>query len=296
MRGKGMIDDYIAIDWGSTQLRAWHVQHGDCIHSLNLPVGVSRLKGQAPRDIFQRYIAPWRGNRNIPVMMAGMIGSEAGWQTVPYLDCPVRLEDIGSQCQRVDENVWIVPGLKTVRDGACNVMRGEETQLLGAAQLSPASCYVLPGTHCKWVWSPQASIEDFTTVMTGELHHLLLSHSLIGHALPEQQEDAAAFRQGLATGVDSPALLPKLFETRARWLLGALKKESVSDYLSGLLIGAELATQTGQRQPSSVTLVGAEPLLMRYQAAFDLLGITVSQCSGDSAFLQGIKRIINDGY
>lgn len=101
-------------------------------------------------------------------------------------------------------------------------MRGEETQLLGARLLAPAAVYVMPGTHCKWVKTDGRRIEDFRTVMTGELHHLLLTHSLIGAGLPEQQAAPAAFHAGLARGLAAPAVLPQLFETRAAHLLGAL--------------------------------------------------------------------------
>lgn len=291
-----MTDNYIAVDWGSTHLRAWRVLEGACVDSLTLASGVSRLKEERARDVFERHITPWRGDEKLPVIMAGMIGSEAGWMAVPYLACPVRLEAIGPQCYPIDDNVWIVPGLKTASDNHYNVMRGEETQLLGAAKLAPATCYVLPGTHCKWVWADGETLSNFTTVMTGEMHHLLMTNSLIGRALPEQKEDPQAFHRGLERGLASPSLLPELFETRARWVLGELERTSVSDYLSGLLIGAEVATQLTQMRPLSITIVGGEQLLARYQAAFSLSGISVTVCAGDAAFLQGIERIVHERY
>ncbi|HAV1831786.1 TPA: 2-dehydro-3-deoxygalactonokinase [Enterobacter hormaechei subsp. steigerwaltii] len=291
-----MNKNYIAVDWGSTHLRAWQFTNDECVNTLSLPYGVSRLGNKTAQEIFARYIAPWRNNQPIPVMMAGMIGSEAGWEAVPYLSCPVSLKAFGSQRHRVAGDIWIVPGVKTERNGACNVMRGEETQLLGAAQLSDSGCFVLPGTHCKWVQVENESIRDFTTSMTGELHHLLLTYSLIGKTLPEQQTNAEAFRQGLETGLNSPSVLPTLFETRARRVLGKLKQESVSDYLSGVLIGAEVATLSAQLQPLTVTLVGGENLLDRYQMAFESMGISTAVCPGDRSFLQGIERIVNEGY
>jgi 2-dehydro-3-deoxygalactonokinase len=89
-------------------------------------------------------------------------------------------------------------------------MRGEETQLLGAQTLSSTSVYVMPGTHCKWVQADSQQIHDFRTVMTGELHHLLLRHSLVGAGLPEQIFAPAAFRAGLDRGLTSPDVLPQL--------------------------------------------------------------------------------------
>ncbi|HEY2453373.1 MAG TPA: 2-dehydro-3-deoxygalactonokinase [Scandinavium sp.] len=287
------MENYIAVDWGSTHLRAWHIENGKCINTLNLPCGVTQIAaGEAP-EIFARYIAPWRNGSALAVVMAGMIGSEAGWQAVSYLPCPVSLHDIGECLHEVAENVWIVPGLKLEREGEYNVMRGEETQLLGAMSLATARCYVMPGTHSKWVNVKEGQVVRFDTVMTGELHHLLLNHSLIGKGLPTQQQDDSAFIHGLERGLNSPSLVNQLFATRAAWVLGALPKTSVSDALSGLLIGAEVATLSRQYQPQQVTLVASETLSPRYRQAFACLDIDVKECAAEEAFLAGIGRIID---
>ncbi|QCT18955.1 2-dehydro-3-deoxygalactonokinase [Jejubacter calystegiae] len=290
-----MAEEYIAVDWGSTHLRAWHIRSGEFVNTLALPCGVTRMGQDTAEEIFQRHLAPWRGKDAIPVVMAGMIGSESGWLPVPYLPCPATLEAPGEQRCAVAKGVWIVPGLKSARHGVYNVMRGEETQLLGAYELAPASCYVMPGTHCKWVPVAERQVAGFDTVMTGELHHLLLTHSLVGQSLPAQKEDEQAFHRGLETGLEAPSVLPRLFETRAAWLLGALARESVSDYLSGLLIGAEVAAQSAQLRPESVVVVGSEALVARYLKAFSLAGITASACDGERAFVRGIGRIMDAG-
>jgi len=231
----------------------------------------------------------------VPVVMAGMIGSEAGWHPVPYVACPVRLASLRQQLCAVGDRVWIVPGLKIERAESCSVMRGEETQLLGAMQRLPSECYVMPGTHCKWVRVRDGQVSHFETVMTGELHHLLQRYSLLGKGLPAQQPDEAAFSQGLEKGMRSPSLLPELFETRAAWVLNRLPRESVAEYLSGLLIGAEVAAQCRLWQPTSVTLVGSESLNERYRQAFARRGLEVSVCDGDEAFLQGVRSLLHAG-
>lgn len=126
------MNEYIAVDWGSTQLRAWRMRDGECIDKLKLPCGVTRLNGQRAETVFQQQLAPWRGDPALPVVMAGMIGSDAGWQPVPYLACPLALEALNGQLYEVAEKVWIVPGLKVAQAADYDVMRGEETQLLGA--------------------------------------------------------------------------------------------------------------------------------------------------------------------
>ncbi|MFK8100635.1 2-dehydro-3-deoxygalactonokinase, partial [Klebsiella pneumoniae] len=172
-------------------------------------------------------------------------------------------------------------------------MRGEETQLLGAWQLMPAECYVMPGTHCKWVQVQNGVVRQFATAMTGELHHLLLNHSLLGQQLPAQLPDEAAFALGMEKGLNQPALLSGLFSARAARVLGALAATSVSDYLSGLLIGAEVATFSERYRASRVVLVGEHSLSVRYQQAMAARGLAVSRCSGEAAFLSGIARMID---
>ncbi|GKJ78140.1 2-dehydro-3-deoxygalactonokinase [Klebsiella pneumoniae] len=171
-------------------------------------------------------------------------------------------------------------------------MRGEETQLLGARALAPSSVYVMPGTHCKWVLADRRQIHDFRTVLTGELHHLLLQHSLVGAGLPPQETSAAAFAAGLQRGINNPAVLPQLFEVRASHVLGALPREQVSEFLSGLLIGAEVATLSdtfaGQQ---AISLVAGSSLTSRYQQAFAAIGREVSAVAGDTAFQTGIRSI-----
>ncbi|EMG9280799.1 2-dehydro-3-deoxygalactonokinase [Enterobacter cloacae] len=286
-----MTSRYIAIDWGSTNLRAWLYQGEQCLESRQSEAGVTRLNGKSPEAVLAEVTQNWRDSAT-PVVMAGMVGSNVGWKIAPYLPVPAPFSAIGEQLTSVGDNIWIVPGLCVSRDDNHNVMRGEETQLLGARTLSPSSVYVMPGTHCKWVQADAEHIHDFRTVMTGELHHLLLAHSLVGAGLPEQAPSAAAFSAGLARGIASPDVLPQLFEVRASHVLGNLPREQVSEFLSGLLIGAEVASMrefVGREQ--AVTIVAGAALTSRYEQAFRAIGRDVSTVSGDTAFQAGIRSI-----
>ncbi len=290
-----MTSGYIAIDWGSTNLRAWHYQHGVCVEHRQAAAGVTRLNGKSPQAVFDEITRGWRENHT-PVLMAGMVGSNAGWKIAPYLPCPAAFSAFSQQLTPVLENVWIIPGLSVRRDDNCNVMRGEETQLLGAKSLSPAPLYIMPGTHCKWVQADDRTVQDFRTAMTGELHHILLSHSLVGAGLPEQLASQGAFSAGLERGINDNALLPRLFEVRAAHVLGELPRSEVSDFLSGLLIGNEVATMARRyalnpQQP--VTLVAGPSLSQRYVAALTLMGFQASVLDGDEAFQAGIRSIAN---
>lgn len=282
---------YIAIDWGSTNLRAWLYQGDKCLESRQSEAGVTRLNGKSPEAVLAEVTQNWRDSAT-PVVMAGMVGSNVGWKIAPYLPVPASFAAIGEQLTPVGDNVWIIPGLCVSRDDNHNVMRGEETQLLGARTLSPSSVYVMPGTHCKWVQADAEQIHDFRTVMTGELHHLLLQHSLVGAGLPEQQTSSDAFAAGLTRGIDSPAVLPQLFEVRASHVLGNLPREQVNEFLSGLLIGAEVASMRDFiAHEQTITIVAGASLTSRYQQAFHAMGRDVSAVPGDTAFQAGIRSI-----
>ena len=287
---------YIAIDWGSTNLRAWHYQQGKCIDQRRSEAGVTRLAGRSPAEVFASITAGWPVEQ-LPVVMAGMVGSNAGWQSVPYLPCPVALTQLASNLSSVQGKAWIVPGLSIERRDNHNIMRGEETQLLGAFSLAPSTTYVLPGTHAKWVQTEGDSVRDFRSVMTGELHHLLLQHSLLGAGLPPQQPDTAAFRDGLETGCNDRSILSRLFEVRAAHILGSRPAESTSEFLSGLLIGHEVALMQQQFAPDShspLTLIADGSLAERYQQAMIFAGIPAQLLEGDVAFLHGIRSIADE--
>ncbi|PHM73422.1 2-oxo-3-deoxygalactonate kinase [Xenorhabdus kozodoii] len=274
-------------------MRAWLYEGDECLESRQSAAGVTRLNGKPPQVVLAEMTQGWRNDKT-PIVMAGMIGSNVGWKTVPYLPVPIRFSAIGEQLTPVADNVWIIPGLCVSREDNHNVMRGEETQLLGAHQLFPSSLYVMPGTHSKWVLADNQQIHDFRTVMTGELHHLLLDHSLVGAGLPEQRACPEAFNAGLQRGMDSPALLPHLFEVRASHILGTLPREHVSEFLSGLLIGAEVANMSHYfADQQTITLVAGLSLAARYQHAFSVIGRNVSLADGDTVFQVGIRSIAN---
>ncbi|RDA97370.1 2-oxo-3-deoxygalactonate kinase [Klebsiella oxytoca] len=287
-----MTSRYIAIDWGSTNLRAWLYQDDQCLESRQSAAGVTRLNGESPAAVFNEITRGWRDGAT-PAVLAGMVGSNVGWKVAPYLPVPVDFSAIGQQLTSVGDKVWIIPGLSVSRDANQNVMRGEETQLLGARMIAPSSIYVMPGTHCKWVQADRQQINDFRTVMTGELHYLLLRHSLVGAGLPEQVSAPGAFNAGLERGLHSPDILPRLFEVRASHVLGSLPREQVGEFLSGLLIGAEVATLSEHFRDPQVTIVGGEALANRYQQALSAIGRQTTVVSGDNAFQTGVRSIIH---
>jgi 2-dehydro-3-deoxygalactonokinase len=293
---------FLAVDWGTTNLRAWVVAaDGSVTADRDFPLGVSRLApGEAARS-FKDTVRPALGAQGLPAIACGMVGSNMGWEQVNYFDCPADLETLAGGLRRVageDPPVWIVPGLRCRRsDGAPDVMRGEETQVLGWAAGDPERsrgerlvCH--PGTHAKWVRLRDGRIERFVTAMTGELFDVLRKHSVL--QVRESDDDVAAFDEGLKAAGDGGALASRLFTARSRVVGGDMAPAAVKSYLSGLLIGAEIAAVPallGAAPDEPVTLIGDETLCRRYHRALEARGTAVVAYDGDAAALAGLTAL-----
>ncbi len=266
----------IAVDWGSTSLRVFRLDASGHVREQRRSArGIHAAEGRFA-DVLRAEIDGWDDPL---IVMAGMVGSRQGWVEVPYVDCPVGLAGIASALQRLPADafagreVWIVPGLRSRDDGgACDVMRGEETQLCGLlGELAPQRQTVcLPGTHSKRVTLADGRIERFATAMTGELFELLCSHSVLGRLMRPGEHDADAFAQGVAHAARAGDLLQHLFAVRTLGLFDALRPEQLRPFLSGLLIGHELNDLPADA--GRVHLVGAASLLAAYTAALALRG------------------------
>ena len=179
-----------------------------------------------------------------------MIGSRQGWREVAYAPCPAGLAELAHGLAPVTglggRVVHLVPGVARAADptGFPDVMRGEETQILGASSAAAGGqhCFVLPGTHSKWAWAEHGRIARFATYMTGEVYACLVQHSILGRLMSGHDADAEAFEQGLAraraSAGDPPGrLLHDLFSARTLGLFAAVPPTGLASYLSGLLIG-----------------------------------------------------------
>jgi len=296
----------ISLDWGTTTLRAYLLgKEGLTLQVRTSPHGIMQLPEVQERSednrkkrfeiAFDRICGDWLHQfPSLPVVAAGMIGSAQGWKETPYLNLPFNLDELGrhlvSIATATGRPIWIVPGLMDITP-PMNVMRGEETQVLGAL-LSESSkiqeqcrLFCLPGSHSKWVDVSRQEIRNFTTFMTGEVYSALCSHTILGQTIlsnPGSNFDAVAFERGvdLACGVDSNMVLSDIFTTRTLALAGVLDPEQQADYLSGILIGHEVQAMFYPGPNSSievlrqtpVTLVGDETLCHRYATAMRRLG------------------------
>jgi 2-dehydro-3-deoxygalactonokinase len=316
---------WIAVDWGSSNLRAWALDaEGSVIARASSPRGMLGLAADEFEGVLLEMVADWlsaRGEVPVPVLICGMAGARQGWVEVAYLalhEGDDALDRLGNQLTSVTTQdsrlqVRIVPGLCEQRAAdttdaageAFDVMRGEETQLAGLVATQPnfSGAVCLPGTHSKWARLNRGGIEGFTTFMSGELFKLLSQDSVLKHSVSDddlsQHAQRAAYLAGIDTALASPARLSaELFGIRARDLLDARLPENearrgeLSARLSGLILGLELADATASLPAGSrVVLIGAEALCQRYRIALEHLGFAISLAENADMILAGLGRI-----
>jgi 2-dehydro-3-deoxygalactonokinase len=287
----------IGVDWGTSNLRAWGFDAaGLVVARADAASGISAVSDGDYARVLGDLIGGWI-DRPVPILLGGMIGSRQGWREAPYLPCPAHPSGLAAQALRVETGLgpgWILPGVSCVdAAGVHDVMRGEEVQLLGAGIGDGIA--VLPGTHSKWVRMERGAIDSFHTFMTGELFALLKGHSLLGRLMVEGgPADWPAFDSGVDRALANPALTALLFSVRTEGLFERIAPQSLADYLSGLLIGAELAAATAERgQP--VTIIGEGALVDRYVRAMARAGLAAPRVvAGDDAASAGLWRIGED--
>ncbi|VVP40004.1 putative 2-dehydro-3-deoxygalactonokinase DgoK1 [Pseudomonas fluorescens] len=299
-----MLAQLIALDWGTTSLRAYKLgQDGQVLEQRSLSSGIMQLP-EAPRIVagrectngfelaFDEACGDWLDAQpDVPVIACGMVGSAQGWHEAPYRDTPANVASLGTSLHTVRSSrgidVHIVPGV-IQRSTLPNVMRGEETQVLGVLQNLPSEggddlLIGLPGSHSKWVQVADGCIVHFDTFMTGEIFAVLSEHSILGRTQQRGAPfDDAAFDRGVQVALSADGEigpLSTLFSARSLGLTGELSASAQPDYLSGLLIGHELsalASVQRRRRNSvhlpSIILIGNTQLCARYSRALDACG------------------------
>lgn len=295
----------VGLDWGTSSLRMWRYgPDGTILDRTRSELGIARVVNSDFRAVFDAIVGAC--SVPLPAIMAGMIGSRQGWVEAPYVACPTDVRAIADGLQPVPDvpQALIVPGISlAAADGRRDVMRGEETQILGAGVGGGRRLVVLPGTHSKWVVLDDGVIRDFVTFMSGELYQALRQHTILGRLMapgdvdPDRPEARASFAAGVARMLDAGAggLMQSLFSIRARGLFGDLSAEAAPSYLSGLLIGAEvceglaLARRWGMADVAPL-IIGGDLLVGRYLAAFRQAGHE-SRTAGEETGARGLWMI-----
>ena len=245
----------IAIDWGSSSFRAYLLTRGgEIVDEIASPHGVAAVAKNAFPATLMSLIGGWMAaHPRLPIVASGMVGSRHGWIEAPYVKCPADPREIAAHLTAADaggRRVHIAPGLSTEDvSGVPDVMRGEEVEILGVAHAG-GRLIVLPGSHSKWAVLEAGRVARFKTFVTGELFSAIKDHTIAGafaRAAPAKPP-GPAFSLGVGRGAAAvrggerqTGLIGALFGARSLPLMGKLAEDDAGEYLSGLIVGAEIA-------------------------------------------------------
>lgn len=297
----------LCCDWGTSRfrLRLMDTTHLACVGDVLSPAGIAatfdgwkRVAGSGiSREQFFRQQLGTQIDRlatrvtiplaHIPVVISGMASSSIGMDEVPYATLPFALDGSQASIRQVaaqddfPHEILLISGVCSQQD----VMRGEETQLIGLVSMlnlrtdkTGDALFIFPGTHAKHMAIRAGQLVNFATYMTGELFDLLANQSILKDSVDVSNPDGFdefdpdAFRRGV-DAAQSSALLNQLFTVRTNQLFDKLTKKQNALYLSGLLIGTELqhlpATETGP-----IVLCSGNNLSGFYARTIEIMGLT----------------------
>lgn len=300
---------FIGVDWGTSRMRAMLCSHDRSAPSSDEVVfgdGISKLT-KSPEDTLFEAITPWiEQYGKLDIVLAGMVGSNIGWKTTPYLPCPAQLSNLPNLAEVFEvqgHKVTILPGAKgTNAMGQPDLMRGEELQILGWMARHPNISHedrliCLPGTHTKWARLHDGQLESFATSLTGELFAILKDHSILVPSPDSQLQTGfqnASFLKGAKLAAQQPnGLLHILFSTRTRLISNPDELGDPASYLSGLLIGSDVKTAIDNCAKPNVIVevIGAPALGDKYALAIENLGHTCNFTDGNDAIYSGFLAV-----
>jgi 2-dehydro-3-deoxygalactonokinase len=300
---------FLSCDWGTSsfRLRLVNADSLTVVKEIRSDQGIavthsqwtSSGKPEPERAAFYKKILAdavrqvLKTSEKLPLVLSGMASSTIGMMELPYGNFPFHWKASDLIIRKINEDehlmhpLYLVSGLQTGND----IMRGEETMLFGCRQGGRSGVYIFPGTHSKHVHIEDGMAIYFDTYMTGELFNLMIKNSVLKNSVAPG-EDAAAFESGVKAA-ETGNLLHTLFLVRTRQVLNNATPTSNFQYLSGLIIGAELKDL--KNVYSSVELIGEEPLMQSYKTALGVLGIKqVNSVNATEALIKGQGKIFKE--
>ena len=288
--------EWIAVDWGTTNLRVWIMDaQGNVVDRLASDKGMGVLGKADFEPALLELINPYLSdNRRTPVLCCGMVGARQGWSEAAYVPVPCTPAGVGHaikvETRDTRLSVYILPGLSQAQPA--DVMRGEETQIAGYLAQHPNfdGVLCLPGTHSKWAHISASEVVSFKTYMTGEIFAILSSGSVLRHSLDSTGWDNDAYVAAVDHSYARPqSIAGDLFSIRAQDLLTGVNSAKSRATLSGTLIGLELAAARPYWLGQQVVLIGADKMVEIYQTALNHLGALVACHSGEDVTVAGLR-------
>jgi len=291
MSAQGVHAAWIAVDWGTSHLRAWAMSERDEVLSeARSDRGMGRLAPHEFEPALLDLIDPWLG-AGTEILACGMVGSRQGWTEAPYVAVPCKPLDIAPVAAPTRDprlRLRIVPGI--MQETPADVMRGEETQIAGWLARAPGfdGVLCLPGTHTKWVEISAGEVVSFHSFMTGELYASLSEHTVLRHSLGDGWNDQA-FAEAVSETLSRPeTLAARLFSIRAEGLLRGADPGRATARLSGLLVGAELAGARPWWLGRDIAVIGSDRTVAVYAAALALQGLAPAIADGSEMTRAGL--------
>ncbi|MFY0648012.1 MAG: 2-dehydro-3-deoxygalactonokinase [Sulfitobacter geojensis] len=282
--------DWIALDWGTSNLRAWAMKDGRAAANVSSSDGMGGLARDGFEPALAALVDVWDVPAQTPVIACGMVGSRQGWVEAPYnvVPCaPLAQSTVRAPSDRF--NVQVIAGLR--QSTPSDVMRGEETQIAGFLALNPDwdGVICLPGTHTKWVQISAGEVISFQTYMSGELFALLSGQSVLRHSVNAEHWDQATFDVTIEDALSKPEkLAARLFAIRADDLLEGATADVGRARLSGLLIGAELAAARPYWLGTNIAIIGADGTATPYARALQTQGASATIADAERMTLAGL--------
>ena len=278
----------IGIDWGTSSLRAFLIgAGGEVLDHISKPLGIMQINDGDFERSFNDLVGPWQQAIDLPIIASGMITSRNGWVETPYVSVPSGVQQLADALvtHKTSDGTTItfVTGMTADHNGVPDVMRGEETQIIGASVLGMSNgIFVMPGTHSKWITLRCDQIVDYSTYLTGEVFAALSKHTILATLMEYAPFKEDAFRKGCAVGLaEGSNFLHDLFGVRSLPLFGKITGTMVKDYLSGLLIGAEVKGADVAQIKGPVTIIGRDDLADRYEIALSIAGLKTNRAPDD---------------
>jgi 2-dehydro-3-deoxygalactonokinase len=288
--------DWIAVDWGTSNLRAWAIgRDGGIVHEASSASGMAKLAREEFEPALLNLIGDWlpAGRRTL-VAACGMVGARQGWIEVPYNEapCPPASAQSARAPQTKDArlDVRIIAGV--MQREPADVMRGEETQIAGLLQETPDfdGVICMPGTHTKWVRVKGGQIVEFKSCMTGEVFGLLAAHSVLRFSVGGDGWDDSEYTGAVRAALAQPeGFAGALFSIRASSLIAGLTQAAANARLSGLVIGTELAATRSYWSNGAVSMIDNGRQAALYAAALKIAGTAAALLPAQDVTLAGLR-------
>ena len=292
--------DWVAVDWGTSNLRYWLMSADKVIKAGSMPFGMNKLDRCSYEKIIIKELGDFLDPSKITtILICGMAGSRQGWKEAPYISVPCKppefWEAINVQCKDSRIEVKILPGLR--QDRPVDIMRGEETQIKGVLNKYKNfdGIICLPGTHTKWARISAGEIVSFQTFMTGEMFYLLSEESVLKHSAAKNGLDEKIFKNCVNQMMsDNKLLSSTLFSLRAEFILKNLSELEARSRLSGYLIGLELSGSRAYWLGETVFILGEAEISLAYEIGLESQGVNVMRDLNWQPSLDGLKAVFNN--